>query len=156
MSPLTRIGLLFAPVVLLACSDDSRATEAEAAFNRFQTALFRGDRAIVRELLTRESRPVIQSLPWRELATKTPLEVLGVTETHGRFEIAVRDPNAAGRESLYVVVRENSRWRIDLLATTSHNHTYTWNKGPTTIVRPSVIEAGGIRRIGASEASSIR
>ncbi len=144
------------PTLLTGCSDNSRAMAAEDTFKRFQAALIGGDKATVRDLLTRESRPVIASLPWRALSKKQTLEVLGIEETKGRFQIAVRDPNEAGRESIYTVVREDSRWRVDLLATTTHNHSYHWNEGPETIVRPAVVETDGIREIRASEAASIR
>lgn len=136
-------------------SGEARRDEDEVRllFSRFQSSLLRGDRDGVRWLLTRESRAVVDDLPWAELKTRSPLEVLDVRFVRGNFEVRVRDPNTDGSESVYVVAREDSHYRVDLIETVAFNHTEHALEGPATKLRPSRLSPAEIGEIGAREAA---
>jgi hypothetical protein len=113
-------------LMLAACDGDAAdGQRAVSAFEDFQQALHRGDRATVGELLTEESQPALDELPWAKLADQQLLAVDGAEHCGMEWWIAVRDPNDSGRSSRFVVVPERGRLRVDLLASMQHNSTVT-------------------------------
>src|SRR5262249_41692844 len=88
-----------------------------AAFARFQQALFAHDAPGVRALVTGESAPVADEMPWERIAAQQPLQPVRATDERGRFFVHVRDPNRGGAAGVCVVVRENGRFVVDLVAT---------------------------------------
>lgn len=115
------IVLLFA-----ACNGDAAdGARAISAFEDFQRALHQGDRRAVSELLTEESQPALDELPWARIRDQRPLAVDGAERSGMEWWIAVRDPNDGDRPSRFVVVPEHGRLRVDLLASMQHNSTVT-------------------------------
>jgi hypothetical protein len=105
------------PLLLLACTGEDRdPPAAAAAFAAFQAALHRQDEAACRELLTIESAAALAEMPWQRVREQQPLEVLGAERSGNRFHVAIADPNAGGRRSQFVVVREYGRLVVDLVA----------------------------------------
>jgi len=113
-------AITWASLLLFAgCADDPGPARARRAFAAFQDALLRGDAAACRELLTRESRPVVEEMPWDAVTARAPLELLGASRTRpnvAEFYVDVRDPNEADAAGRYVVVREYGRLVVDLVA----------------------------------------
>ena len=116
-----RLGLLLAVSSLSCCSGDRAEDAAAQAFAEFQSALFRGDAAALRKLLCYESRAVIRDLVAVDLRGKKPLVVTGISRHISQYRVHVADPNSGGRESFYVLTKEDGRIRVDLLATTLYN-----------------------------------
>jgi hypothetical protein len=141
--------------VVAGCSDD-RSAAARAAFERFQSALFAKDKAATRRMLTRESRAVVDHLPWDRLDERSPLDCLVVEESNGQFNVRVTDPNQDDRESIYVVVSEDSRLRVDLIRTTAFSHRNVALPGPATRLVPRELSQVEIEEIAAREASLFR
>ncbi len=115
-----RIGILGAMAIstlLGACASDGSADEARMAFGAFESALRRGDAATCRTLVTEESRPAIDGLPWTSVTGKQPLVVKGTEGAGAEFRIHVVDPNDGGAPGEFVVVREYGRFVVDLVAT---------------------------------------
>lgn len=108
-----------------ACSGDDPAAAASAAFERFQDALFAADAAAVRALVTAESAPAVAAMPWQQLPSRRRLRTVAARDCRGSFEIAVRDPNDGDAPGTYVVVRENGRLVVDLVATAELSATPT-------------------------------
>lgn len=101
------------------CGRDDGPARAERAFLAFQAALQQGDAAACRALLTRESRPVVDAMPWEAVASRTALEVVGATRPRSNvaeYFVDVRDPNEGDAAGRYVVVREYGRLVVDLVA----------------------------------------
>ena len=109
------MGLLFATVT--GCSGEPVTVAAMATFERFQDALFCNDPAAARNLVTSESRPVIDSIPWTQVTSRDRLIPVDATDQRGCYHIAVRDPNEGHGLGFYVVVRERGRLVVDLVAT---------------------------------------
>jgi hypothetical protein len=107
-----------------ACSDDATPA-AHAAFDAFQAALFTRDAAAARALVTEASTPVVDEMPWDRLQQRQPLVVDAVVDRRGYFHVDVLDPNAGGARGTYVVVRENGRMVVDLIATAELHATPT-------------------------------
>jgi hypothetical protein len=105
------------PLLGVACAGEPDTAAAGRTLAAFQAALQRGDQQACRELLTRESQAAVAELPWRELQQRQPLVVLGAERSAGEFLVQVADPNAGGRRSEFVVVREYGRLVVDLVAT---------------------------------------
>ena len=105
------------------CSDGDAAANAAAVrtLASFQDALCKGDRKACSDLLTGESRAAVDELPWQDLASRQPLRVLGSERSGCEFLIRVEDPNDGDRRSDFVVVRENGRFVVDLVATAGRN-----------------------------------
>ncbi len=99
-----------------ACGRAPATAAALAAFADFQHALFAQDADAVRALVTAESRPVVAELPWQRLAARRPLVALDATDERGSFHVAVREADGERGVGTYVVVRENGRMVVDLLA----------------------------------------
>jgi hypothetical protein len=106
-------------MVLAACGDPdrARAEAARCAFADFQAALQSGDRDRCRRLLTAESAPVLDEIPWARVRAQQPLQIVGARPEPGEVRVRIRDPNEGDRESDFVVVRENGRHVVDLVAT---------------------------------------
>jgi len=103
--------------LLASCGGDADTTAAARVFAEFQAAVQRGDAKACRPLLTEESAQVLLAMPWGEVAKKQPLAVLGAERGQDGFRVKVQDPNEGGRASQFVVVRENGRLVVDLIAT---------------------------------------
>ena len=105
--------------VLASCSQDGDSQDASAAFTAFQTALQQQDREACRKLLTVESQPALDSMPWDVIAESKPLKVLGATRQSRYshlFRIDVADPNNDDAHGQFIVVREYGQMVVDLVA----------------------------------------
>jgi hypothetical protein len=101
------------------CSHDGDSQNASAAFTAFQTALQQKDREACRKLLTVESQPALDSMPWNAIAKSKPLKVLGATRQNRYsqlFRIDVADPNNDDARGQFIVVREYGQMVVDLVA----------------------------------------
>lgn len=116
MRPGTLLTIVL-PLLAAACAGSADEAAAQRTFVSFQSALQRGDRDACRDLLTRESQPVLAEMPWQRVQQERPLVVLGTERSAGEFLVRVQDPNAGGRCSEFVVVREYGRFVVDLVAT---------------------------------------
>jgi hypothetical protein len=108
------------PILVLlaaACGADADLGAAQATLAAFQQALRAGDEAACRELLTRESAPVLAEMPWQQVRTRPALAIGPAHAEAAGFHVEVRDPAAGGRRSQFVVVREYGRLVVDLVAT---------------------------------------
>ena len=143
-------------VTLLAtsCSEDAEIRPALEAFERFQTALFQGDRDALGRTVTRESRQVVPHLPLAAVAGKKPLVVLRATRSGYRVHVEVSDPNEGGATGWFVVAKESGKWVLDLVETTSFNHT-TVERGDQILV-PRRLSLDEIERIRSLDPSNIR
>lgn len=150
--------LVVLPVSAAGGCGESPTAAAVGTFARFQDALFAGDRAELRALVTRDSRPAVDALPLDRVAGQQPVRVTGCERIDAAlFHVHVADPNAGGRASRFVVVKENGVLRVDLLDTTAFNHRDRWLDGPALrqTVRPlspaerAVAEAAARRRDSA-------
>jgi hypothetical protein len=112
---LVAMGLLL--VVAAACSDQQPARDAVAAFERFQDALFTRDTAGLGRLVTGESSAAVAAMPWDRIAARQRLVPVEASDERGCFHVHVRDPNEDGARGTFVVVRENGRLVVDLVAT---------------------------------------
>lgn len=101
------------------CGDGAAAATATAqtTFERFQDALFARDEAALVRLVTDESRPAVDALTHADLTTRKRLVAVDTTDMRGSFFVHVRDPNDGDASGTYVVVRENGRFVVDLVAT---------------------------------------
>jgi len=104
-------------VFALAACEDAAPRAALATFERFQDALFAADAAAVRGLVTAESAPAVDAIPWRQVQARKRLIAVDAIDCRGCFHLEVRDPNCDDAPGTYVVVRENGRLVVDLLAT---------------------------------------
>jgi hypothetical protein len=102
---------------LASCGADADTLAAASVFDTFQHAVQRGDAAACRPLLTEESAQALLAMPWGEIQKRQPLHVLGAERFQEGFRVQVQDPNEGGRASEFVVVRENGRLVVDLVAT---------------------------------------
>ena len=121
-------------VALAACDNDAAPRAALATFERFQDALFAADAAAVRRLVTADSAPAVDAMPWRQLQARKRLIAVDAIDCRGCFQLDVRDPNCGDAPGIYVVVRENGRLVVDLLATAALCAT------PTGIASPREFE----------------
>ena len=108
-------------VLCSGCADRGEAT-ARAVFDRYQDALFAGDRNELWGLLSRSSRPVLSQLPLERVGKRQPLVFVCATAQDPEVVIEMRDPNHDGREARLVLVREDGELLVDLLATTAFHH----------------------------------
>ena len=155
MESLARL-LLLCGLLLTSCGPTAEQTAAVAAFEQFQDALFSGDKSSVRRLLTRESQPIAAHMPWDRVQSQQRLEPLGCEYENGRYHVLIRDPNRGNRKSRYIVVRESSAWRVDLIESTRWNRTETNLPGPPTKLVPRELSPREIDEITAREASMSR
>jgi hypothetical protein len=113
MTTLRAIGLL---LVLGACAGDAGPAAAAEVFATFQDALQRRDEHACRRLLTVQSAAALAELPWERIARQQPLVVRGARREGDELRVVVSDPNAGDRAGEFVVVRENGRLVVDLVA----------------------------------------
>ncbi len=150
-------ALAILALVLQACSpaaaEEHRAVQV---FRAFQAALFRGEVASIRPLLTRKSRQFARAIANQRLEGRQPLEVLGTSKVRHQLRVHVKDPNDGGRESFFVLVREDGRIRVDLLATTTYNKEERRRPGPREIVRQRRLSQREIARIRTMTPEVIR
>ncbi|MCA8944220.1 MAG: hypothetical protein KDB80_16765 [Planctomycetes bacterium] len=145
-----RVKLGFVAVALsVSGCGPSHEQSAIEAFERFQSALFARDEDAVRRTLTRESRQVVEHLPWERLSNQEPLAPIGCEESNGRFRVTVRDPNRDDAEAIWVVVREDSHWRVDLIESTRFNHREVALPGPAMTLRPQALTDVQVREAAA-------
>ncbi len=118
----TLLGMGMLAGMLVACSGADPATQqAMATFEQFQDALLTRDMATLEALVTDESRPAIPQIPWQEVASRPRLMVVAASDERGSYRVDVRDPSQPdGWLDAYIVVRENGRMVVDLVATASH------------------------------------
>lgn len=112
-----RTSLAMALVLLGSACGDDPTPAALATFEHFQDALFARDAAAARRLVTDESAAVVDAMPWDRVAKAERLVAVEATDERGCYHVAVRDPNRGGAPGTYVVVRENGRLVVDLVAT---------------------------------------
>ena len=132
------LALVTLALIAQSCSRSAAAAEQQQAvevFEAFQGALFGGETATIRRLLTRESRPFAAAIQRQPLVGRQPLKVLGTSKVRHQLRVHVRDPNDSGRESFFVLVREDGRIRVDMVATTAYNKEEHRRPGPREIVR---------------------
>ena len=133
---------------LPACGGDADATAAAASvFDAFQRAVQRGDAAACRPLLTEESAQVLLAMPWGEIQKKQPLNVLGAEAFQEGYRVKITDPNEGGRASAFVVVRENGRLVVDLVATAGLHAEVKEASGSHDVVAPRELTPADLDRI---------
>ncbi len=153
----TALGITALACLLVTVSCDRDKNEvrpALKAFASFQTALFRGDQAALRQLVTRQSRPAVAQLPLGTMADKSPLLVLGAKRSDYRVHVEVSDPNEGGSRSWFVVAKEDGRWVLDLVETAGLNH-ISVESGDLEL-KPRQLSPAEIERIRSMDASAIR
>ena len=136
------------------CSENAEVRPALEVFKHFQTALFQGDRDALRHMVTRESKQVVPHLPLAAVAGKKPVQVLRAARSGYRVHIEVSDPNEGGAHGWFVVAKENGKWVVDLVETTSFNHTIV-DTGDQILV-PRRLSPDEIERIRSLDTSTIR
>lgn len=111
-------ALLASTLWILACSCDADPGEraAAAAWRAFDTALRSGDPDLARATVTEASAAALADLPWNRLRAADPRLPLGVERTPIDWRVVVADPESP-KPARFVVVRENGRHVIDLVAT---------------------------------------
>ncbi|MEY4674449.1 MAG: hypothetical protein RL148_2233 [Planctomycetota bacterium] len=119
-------------VLLASCTDDRSAQSKLAAstFSRFQKALQLGNRELVRTMLTSESTPVLDGIDWAAVAKQPPLDVRGARFVDNEFWVEVHDPETPDSVSRFVLVRENGRMVVDLVASAAHHATLVPSNRP--------------------------
>lgn len=132
---MTKAGLLLL-ALLCACSTsrDVDTGPASAVFARFQSALFAGDRAALRRVVTAASRVTVADLPLQNVVGKQPLVVSGIEPRDSGFVVRVTDPNDGHRQSRFVIVREDGELLIDLVESGERQRVPT--RGPRFHWRP--------------------
>ena len=122
----TSLGTVLFLALLPACSDHAAAADtALVTFARFQAALFARDGNALRSLVTSESAPVVDAMPWDRVCAQQPLVPIDASDERGCCHVHVRDPNQHDAPGTYVVVRENGRFVVDLVATAALQATPT-------------------------------
>lgn len=152
------LSTAFLAVVILlpACSETAAETTAAVrTFEAFQEALFGADRPALRRLVTDSSRPAIDDLPFDDLESKEPLQVLGAERDGADFLVRVTDPNRGGEPGTYVVVRQGGRLRVDLLATTALHHEEVPYGDGTELV-PKALTPADIERARAANPEAFK
>lgn len=153
----TALGITALACLLVTVSCDRERSEVRPAlqtFESFQNALFSGDQATLRRLVTRQSRPAVPQLPLVSMADKSPLLVLGAKRSDYRVHIEVSDPNEGGSRSWFVAAKEEGRWVLDLVETASLNH-ISVESGDLEL-KPRQLSPAEIERIRSMDASAIR
>jgi hypothetical protein len=156
MKPALPLGIGLLLTCLPACSEGTAADKAAImTFERFQAAMFARDAASLRALVTVESRDVIAQLPLDRLDGQQPLVAIGCEPQGTEQWITVRDPNQQDHRSTFVVVRENGRLVVDLLATAAHQAEYTPHQGPQQL-EPRQLTAEERQRLQRLDPASLR
>ena len=141
-----RSHIAFALVLALAtaCGAPDESQPARDAFDAFTMAIRAGDRTALRDVLTADSAPAIDEL----LAAHRDrgVEVVAARmRSASRVDLSVA---TADGTSTCVVVRENGRWRIDLIESAVATHGVTAGAGFTVspgadpgVVRDAVLRS---------------
>jgi len=103
-------------ILATACRGDSAEQAAAEAWRAFDAALRSGNAEAARATVTEASAPALAELPWARLRHGAPRAPLAVGRTPIDWRIAVADPDSP-RPAQFVVVRENGRHVVDLIAT---------------------------------------
>lgn len=136
-------------VSLVACTGDVETERAQALVAQFEQAVRAGNRALVRELVTFESRAAVDAMALLPQPAKAALVIAGTTSKGLAQHVRVRDPNERDRNSTFVVVPENGDLRIDLVATAglTAREVFAQDAAATrTVIRPltpAQLEAAG-------------
>ncbi|MBI5850380.1 MAG: hypothetical protein HZB39_04985 [Planctomycetes bacterium] len=123
--PRSPLALALALILVTACGEQNEDRAAREAFDAFTAAIRAGDRTNLRDMLTADSVPAIDDL----LAAHQDRGVAVVaarTRSASRVDLRVA---AADGTSTCVVVRENGRWRIDLIESAVATHGVTAGAG---------------------------
>lgn len=157
MKPATLLATVLALAALPGCGDGSIAAHkaAVAVFDRFQAAMFARDRSALRELVTAESRDAIAELPLGRLAHQQPLAAVDCHREGTEYWVTVQDPNQGDHRSVFVIVREDCRLVVDLLATSAHQATYTPHVGPP-VLEPRQLTDAERERVRQMDPASLR
>jgi len=156
-TPLRSVPSLVLALLATGCSDHAaRKVAVQDAFASYQRSLLTGDRRGLSRILTRDSRPAIDQLPLAELGRKDPLEVVGVEGEKATWRVRVHDPNPGGTDGVYLVVRQDGEWRIDLLGSLAQNHAVVHGEGSGMQVVPADVDPREIDGIRAAPAAGIR
>ena len=147
------LALVFA-LTMTSCSENAEVREALEVFDRFQTAMFQGDRGALRDLVTRESRQVVPYLPLAAVAGKERLQVRRATRSGYRVQVEVSDPNEGDAPGWFVVCKEGGKWVLDLVETTAFNHELLQGAEPG--LEPRRLSPDEIERIRSLDPSNIR
>jgi hypothetical protein len=128
-------SLLLALLLGTSCSEtpDGPSVQAVAKLQSFKVCVAKGDKAGMIPLLSLESRNIVQALPKKGRADQ-PFEILNSwTRSPSEIHVKVRDPDpeAQNRDGTYVVVKEQGKWRIDLVATAGLNSDEVKLPGPS-------------------------
>lgn len=129
---------------------------AQAVFERYQGALFAGDRDSLRDLLSVESRKLLPHLPLDRLRDKEPLVVVGGESEPPRVLLQVADPNRDHTSTTYVVVRERGRLVVDLIETTAFNHIERIDANAAPTFTPRDLSGDEIARIHSQYPAAFR
>jgi hypothetical protein len=148
-----RTTLLLSAFATLAagCAEDPGPRAAQGAVASFQQALHDRDEAACRQLLTRDSAAALADMPWDRVASQQPLQVLAARREQNAIFVQVADPNAGGRVSDFVVVREYGRMVIDLVATAGLHAEVREATGARDVVEPRELTPADHDRIRAYE-----
>ena len=108
-----------------------------AKLRQWHKAFLAGDAARARPLLSIKSRKYMSSLPEKAGAGSEPLQVLSMHRDGSRVDIEVRDPspNAAVAKGVFVMVKEEGEWRLDLIKTAGANSHEVAQPGPPMRLR---------------------
>ncbi len=146
----------FVLTIATGCSDPA-ALEVRTAFDSFQRAVFAADRPALRRLLTHQSHPAIEHLPFARIRTQEPLTVVEVERRNsGRYDVRVFDPTNPGRPGTYAVMREYGSGRIDLVESAALNNPIGTDPNPELRIVPAEHDARGFAEFQAARARSIR
>jgi len=153
------LALVALALIFQGCSQSAAAAEQQQAvkvFETFQDALFQGRPTTIRRLLTLESRQFAAAICRRQIAGRRPLEIVGTSKVRHQLRVHVRDPNDSGRESFFVLVKEDGSVRVDMVATTAYNKEEHRRPGPREIVRQKRLTRREIEKIRAMSKEVIR
>lgn len=159
MARTVRLALVVLALLFQGCSQSAAAAEQQQArevLGSFQDALFQGKPATVRRLLTLQSRQFAPAICRRPVAGRQPLEIVGTSKVRHQLRVHVRDPNDDNRESFFVLVKEDGRVRVDMVATTAYNKAEHRRPGPREVVRQKQLTRREIEKIRAVTKEVIR
>lgn len=156
-----RLPLAVLAVIALAlgntsCGEPSTVHAAGDVFERFQDCMFAGDRKGLRDLLSASSLEFLPHLPLERARDKQRLEVVHTESRPPQIYLRVRDPNEADAERIFVLVREDGRLVVDLMATTTFNHTERPNPDGRVRVDPRDLTPAEMARIRSLPPAAIR
>lgn len=131
------------PILALgACAGEGEAeAAARAAFEGFQDALFRGDRGALAKTLCKASLAALDQIPLDKSAGKQRLVVTGVRAFPPEYEVQIQDPNESDQPGTFVVVREDGRYVVDLVATVGFHRVLDASAKRSFRIEPRVMNA---------------